>query len=319
MVAKIKKHPDPKDFRYRHKPRNISTHTFDKAYWPYLPLILLVGALVTLNFRGGSLPIKTQTASLPHVSTASSTTAINAYLADSNTARLADKESSLNLNPQLQAAAQAKADDMAQRNYWSHDTPEGNQPWIFVNAQGYSYQKLGENLAAGFSGPQSVVNAWMTSASQQQNLLDPAYSDAGFGVAYSPNYTSAGKGPMFVVVAFYGQPSGASTPVGNSPTSTQNTLTANTQNPLLGSLASAKTSRAQLALAWLPSSSWVTDAAFGLLIAACTVWITRHVRKITRTFKQGEKYVIKHIWLDVGLIAVIVLCYLLIRTAGFIQ
>src|SRR6185437_15166639 len=79
-------------------------------------------------------------------------------------------------------------------------------PWIWVTAQGYSYQALAQNLAAGFSDEQSTINGWMASPPHKENLLNPIYSDVGFGYANNPDYTSAGGGPMTIVVAFYGKP-----------------------------------------------------------------------------------------------------------------
>lgn len=127
-------------------------------------------------------------------------------LSSTNSARSGNGVAGLNLNSKLNAAAQAKADDMATRNYWSHNTPEGNSPWTFVTAQGYSYQKLGENLASGFNNEQATVDGWMASTGHRENLLDPAFSEVGFGYANNPDYTAAGGGPMTIVVAFYGQP-----------------------------------------------------------------------------------------------------------------
>ena len=58
---------------------------------------------------------------------------ISALLADSNSARAANGVGALAINGELNAAAQAQANDMAARNYWSHNTPEGQSPpWIWV-------------------------------------------------------------------------------------------------------------------------------------------------------------------------------------------
>jgi hypothetical protein len=110
----------------------------------------------------------------------------------------------LTINAKLAAAAQAKANDMASRNYWSHNTPEGNPPWIFVDAQGYDYQKIGENLAAGFSSESATITGWMNSAAHKANMIDTAFIEVGFGYANNADYTAAGGGPMTIVVAFYG-------------------------------------------------------------------------------------------------------------------
>jgi len=139
----------------------------------------------------------------------STSMSVSGLLNDSNAQRTSNGVGALSLSSQLNGAAQAKANDMASRNYWSHNTPEGNPPWVFVDAQGYAYQKLGENLAAGFSDEQSTVAGWMASPPHRENLLDPAFLNVGFGFANNENYTSAGGGPMTIVVAFYGKPAGA--------------------------------------------------------------------------------------------------------------
>src|SRR5581483_4853082 len=81
-----------------------------------------------------------------------------ALLADTNAQRQENNDSTLVLSNKLSEAAQAKASDMASRDYWSHETPDGNPPWVFFNATGYEYQKAGENLASGFSNERSVVD-----------------------------------------------------------------------------------------------------------------------------------------------------------------
>ena len=313
MTAKIKR---PLRAGSQYRPRNVSRHAFERVYWPYLPLVLLVGVLLALNVR--SHGFQSVSASPSAVLTSSSTNNLNAYLTDANSQRSADHEQTLNLNPQLQAAAQTKANDMATRNYWSHDTPEGNVPWVFATAEGYSYQKMGENLAAGFIGPQAVTTAWMNSQPHRANLLDPAYTDAGFGVAYSPNYTSAGGGAMFIVVALFGRPAGA--PASSTqPASTSTVVTANSQNSNLDALTSEPTNHVQLAAAFLSPSDLPTVAVIVCLVGALGIWIGRHMVAIRRAAKRGEHFVIKHPVLELGLIAIIILSLLLVRTAGFIQ
>src|SRR5205809_4918263 len=63
-----------------------------------------------------------------------------------------------------------------------------------------------ENLAAGFSDNQSTINGWMASPPHRENLLDPSFSEVGFGYANNHDYTSACGGPMTIVVAYYGKP-----------------------------------------------------------------------------------------------------------------
>ncbi|KKT58491.1 MAG: hypothetical protein UX91_C0006G0029 [Candidatus Amesbacteria bacterium GW2011_GWB1_47_19] len=89
----------------------------------------------------------------------------------------------LELDPQLSAAAARKAADMFARDYWSHVSPAGTQPWTFITAAGYSYRYAGENLARDFSDPDSVVQAWMNSPSHRENMLSNRYRDMGVAVA----------------------------------------------------------------------------------------------------------------------------------------
>src|SRR5206468_12650742 len=110
----------------------------------------------------------------------------------------------LTIDPQLAAAAQAKARDMVAGNYWSHTSPAGKTPWTFISAAGYQYQQAGENLAYGFASADDTEAAWMNSAEHRANILETSYQNVGFGVAQSPNYQ--GQGAETIVVAEYGQP-----------------------------------------------------------------------------------------------------------------
>ncbi len=85
-------------------------------------------------------------------------------------------------DPLLTQAAQAKAADMINKNYWAHVAPDGTQPWRFFNDVGYKYRYAGENLARDFKDPGAVVNAWMASPSHRENMLSDRYKDIGLAV-----------------------------------------------------------------------------------------------------------------------------------------
>src|SRR5436190_16321415 len=143
MSAKIKNRVASKH-KLSARPKGISRHDFHKVYWPYIPLVLFISALSILGVKSGAL---TQGLKRPNGEVLAYSTSMepSSLLADSNSARLNSNEPVLSLNPQLSAAAQAKANDMASRDYWSHVTPDGAQPWVFISAKGYRYQKAGEN------------------------------------------------------------------------------------------------------------------------------------------------------------------------------
>lgn len=88
----------------------------------------------------------------------------------------------LTFNPQLSQAASGKAEDMFNKNYWAHNSPDGATPWVFIRKAGYNYYYAGENLAKNFSNSEGVVNAWMVSPTHRENMLKPEYQDIGFAV-----------------------------------------------------------------------------------------------------------------------------------------
>lgn len=122
-------------------------------------------------------------------------------LSATNTARTANGLAPLTLDSQLNNSAQAKAQDMAAKDYWAHVSPDGTEPWYFFNQAGYSYSNAGENLAYGFMSSQATVDGWMNSASHRANILG-GYYDIGFGIVNTANYQSSGE--QTIVVAHYG-------------------------------------------------------------------------------------------------------------------
>lgn len=140
-------------------------------------------------------------------------TDMSAYglLSGTNAERTAHSLGSLALSGTLNQAAQNKANDMVTRDYWSHNTPDGQAPWTFITAVGYGYQTAGENLAYGFTAASETITGWMNSPGHRANILNTSFSEVGFGIANSPNYV--GSGPQTVVVAMYALPAGGTAPV----------------------------------------------------------------------------------------------------------
>ncbi|HCM52074.1 TPA: hypothetical protein DIS56_03000 [Candidatus Saccharibacteria bacterium] len=303
MPAKIKSFNRSYSHHHPYRPKGVSQRAFHKVYWPYLPLLLIIGLLLSLGGRNSALE---QAISHPSSSVLSYADSMQTdeLLNDTNDERSRTKLPNLALNTKLAAAAQAKAEDMVSRNYWSHDTPDGSPPWVFATNQLYSYDKLGENLAAGFRNESSILAGWMASSSHRQNILDLAYSEVGFGVAQSPNYSAAGSGPMTVVVAFYGDPS---------------TSTAPTIGLVKGAQSPSKTTVANLALASLPFATIATNLAVLILLGAIAAWLWRHVRSFRRAVKKGENFVFSHPLFDIGLLIIATVGYLLTQTAGLIH
>jgi len=100
-----------------------------------------------------------------------------------NEERKADHLLALNTNPILDKAAQMKAEDMAEKGYFAHTSPEGLTPWYWLKQVGYKYQYAGENLAINFTDSKDVTNAWMNSPTHKANIVKDKYTEVGTGIA----------------------------------------------------------------------------------------------------------------------------------------
>lgn len=90
--------------------------------------------------------------------------------------------SPLSENGALDQAAELKAQNMFQENYWAHFAPSGKTPWDFISGAGYKFTYAGENLAKNFTSAEAVVAAWMASQTHKDNLLNSKYKDIGIAV-----------------------------------------------------------------------------------------------------------------------------------------
>lgn len=88
----------------------------------------------------------------------------------------------------LARAAQAHSADMARRRYFSHTSPDGRTFVQRIRAQGYMGTRLGENIAAGYRTPSTVMAAWMKSAGHRANILNCRYTAIGVGYATGGPY-----------------------------------------------------------------------------------------------------------------------------------
>ncbi|MGC3992632.1 MAG: IPT/TIG domain-containing protein [Propionicimonas sp.] len=84
--------------------------------------------------------------------------------------------------------ALAQSRDMAARDYFSHSTPEGQDPFERMALAGYSFWSAGENIAAGQGTPAEVVGAWLNSAGHCANLMSASYTSIGVGYATGGSY-----------------------------------------------------------------------------------------------------------------------------------
>jgi len=90
-------------------------------------------------------------------------------------------------------AAFGHAFDMADRGYFDHFNPEGEDPGDRMTRAGVSWSTWGENIARGQQSPAEVMTAWMNSPDHRANILSAAFSRLGVGC-----YIGSGGGPWWV-------------------------------------------------------------------------------------------------------------------------
>lgn len=84
-------------------------------------------------------------------------------------------------NAELSKVARVKSQDMANKNYFSHNSPTYGDPFTMMKSHGIQYRTAGENIAKGYSSAQSVVNGWMNSSGHRANILNPSFGKIGVG------------------------------------------------------------------------------------------------------------------------------------------
>lgn len=90
---------------------------------------------------------------------------------------------------ELDTAAESHSTNMAERNFVMHCDPDtGTLSWDRMAAAGYTgFTYAAENIAAGYSTPQAVVAAWMSSDGHRANILSPNYREFGHGYVLQAN------------------------------------------------------------------------------------------------------------------------------------
>ena len=89
--------------------------------------------------------------------------------------------SPLTMDTQLSNIARVKSLDMQQNGYFSHTSPSYGSVADLLKLFGISFEAAGENLAHGYSTPETVVEGWLNSESHRSNILSSNYRKIGVG------------------------------------------------------------------------------------------------------------------------------------------
>jgi uncharacterized protein YkwD len=87
-------------------------------------------------------------------------------------------------NNLLEDAALGHAQDMSERDYFSHTSRDGRSMSDRVIAVGYTYKgfktfAVGENIAQGQMSIDEVMDGWLKSEGHCRNLMNPAFREVG--------------------------------------------------------------------------------------------------------------------------------------------
>ncbi|MFU8805350.1 MAG: CAP domain-containing protein [Bradymonadaceae bacterium] len=100
----------------------------------------------------------------------------------------------LEMDPQLRCAARIHSWDMAGRNYYSHQTPEGLSPTGRVSIVPGPNRTAAENIYQWLTSPENIFQGWMNSPGHCRNMLCGSYSRVGIGI-YADHHTLKIIGP----------------------------------------------------------------------------------------------------------------------------
>lgn len=118
-----------------------------------------------------------------------------AFLTQINDYRTAHGVAKLKISIALTHSAQNHSTDMANNNYFAHNSQDGTDPFTRMRRAGYTYSTaLGENIAAGVVDAPSAFVAWRDACdavngactyAHRKNMLSTDYKVLGIGRAYN--------------------------------------------------------------------------------------------------------------------------------------
>ena len=107
-------------------------------------------------------------------------------LIQTNKQRFANNLWPLSISEKMLLAASTRAEELT--DYYDHTRPDGRDCFTVLDECDISYSSAGENIAAGQTSPENVLNSWMNSAGHRENILSENFVHLGTGYAYGGIY-----------------------------------------------------------------------------------------------------------------------------------
>ena len=80
----------------------------------------------------------------------------------------------------LATTAKEKACDMENRKYFDHKDPEGRRGFHYIFDANLPVERVGENIAQGFTDRKEEMDTFMKSAEHKENILEPYWQYVGY-------------------------------------------------------------------------------------------------------------------------------------------
>lgn len=106
-----------------------------------------------------------------------------------NSIRARNQEQVLSWSSSAALSARKHSLDMAENNYFNHNTPLGRKPSDRMRAEGIYYSTCGENIIAGYGTAILSSHAWFNSSGHRNNMLNPKFRYLGIGFTYRAEST----------------------------------------------------------------------------------------------------------------------------------
>ncbi len=97
-------------------------------------------------------------------------------------------------NALLDQAAQDYAIELLVNDHFSHTGPDGSTLVERVNATGYDWRAIGENLGMGQQSEEAIMLGWTNSPGHHANNINPVFEEFGLG------FTREGSDTRWVLV-----------------------------------------------------------------------------------------------------------------------
>lgn len=94
----------------------------------------------------------------------------------------------LKADKKLEKVAQIKSEEMEEKGYFAHKSPDYGTPFQMMDRFGVRYRTAAENIAYGQKTPEEVVDGWMKSKGHRKNILNSHFTQIGIGISKNEPY-----------------------------------------------------------------------------------------------------------------------------------